>query len=70
MDNIVEQSNKTLRRLEQDDPKLTSLYIVNPDHQLLRGNQSPRQYFWLHDGAELSRLGNAIANNTKGDNIP
>jgi len=67
MDDIVEQSNKTLRRLEQDDPKLTSLYIniVNPDHPL-RGNQRlPRQYFWLHDGADLLRLGNAIANNTQ-----
>lgn len=57
---IVEISNETLRRIEQNDPKLTSLYIANQGHST--GNTD--SYFWLHDSADVSRLGNAIANNT------
>jgi len=57
---IVEISNKTLYRIEQNDPKLTSLSIANRGHST--GNTSDT--FWLHDSADVSRLGNAIANNT------
>lgn len=57
---IVEESNKTLRRLERNDPKLTTLAIFNRDHSTAR----IKGCFWLHEGADLSRLGNAIANNT------
>ena len=60
--NIAEESNKVLTRLEQNDPKLKSLSVVNWDHS---AGDSTTRYFWLHDGADnLSRLGNAIANNT------
>jgi len=57
---IVEESNKTLLRAEQNDPKLKSLTIRNRNHTTGR----IRGCFWLHDGADLSRLGNAITNNT------
>ena len=56
---LVEKSNATLRRIEQNDPKLTVLSIVNRDYTTTRSN-----CFWVHDGAGLSRLGHAIANNT------
>ena len=55
---IVEKSNAILRRIEQNDPKLTSLYIGPDDSQ-----------FWLHEGADLLRLGHAIANNTHLESI-
>ena len=59
---IVERSDDTLRRLEQNDPKLrTSLSIANRGHTT--GHTSDT-CFWLHDSADVLRLGNAIANNT------
>ena len=64
---IVEESNTTLRRIEQNDPKLLSLAIVNRDHS--PNNDSTRGSFWLHEGADLSRLGNAIGNNKHLDGI-
>jgi hypothetical protein len=58
---IVEKSNRTtLRRIEDNDPKLTSLSIVDRGHT----THNPEECFWVQDGADLSRLGNAIANNT------
>ena len=62
---IAEKSNTTLRRIEQNDPKLTSLAIVNQEHTASHPGDNTRGYFWVHDGADLSRLGNAIANNTR-----
>ena len=56
---IVEKSSKTLRRVEQNDPKLKNLTIRNQNQTTAR----TKGCFWLHDGADLSRLGNAIANN-------
>ena len=58
---IVEKSNAILRRIEQNDPKLTSLAIVDRGHtrDYLKG------CFWCYDGVDMSRLGNAIANNTQ-----
>ena len=58
---IIEESNTTLRRIEQHDPQLTSLAIVNRDST---GDYTTRGQFWLHDEADLMRLGNSIANNT------
>jgi len=58
--NTVEESNKTLLRVEQNDPKLKTLTIRIRNHTSGR----IKGCFWLHDGADLSRLGNAIANNT------
>jgi len=56
---IVEKSNRTLLRIEDNDPKLTSLSIVDRGHTA----HNPEECFWMHDGADLSRLGSAIANN-------
>ena len=60
--NIVEKTNATLIRIEQNDPKLKSLSVVNQDHS---AGDTTTRYFWLHNGADLRRLGNAIANNTQ-----
>ena len=58
---LVEKSNRTLRRLEVNDPKLTTLFVASRD----RGDQSSGDgYFWLHNGADLGRLGAATGNNT------
>ena len=54
---IVEISDKTLRRIEQNDPKLTFLSIVNRGHTV--GGHF-NICFWLHDSADVSRLGDAI----------
>ena len=56
---IVEKSNTTLHRIEQNDPKLTHLAVVGRDYTI----EHKVACFWLHDTADLSRLGNAIANN-------
>ena len=59
---IVEDSNKTLRRIENNDPELKSLAVV--DRGYSTGiSTSVDACFWLHDGADVLRLGNAIANN-------
>ena len=60
---ILEKSNATLRRLENNDPKLTGVSIANRGHSTGHTSDT-RGYFWLHDSADVSRLGNAIANNT------
>jgi len=57
---IVEESNKTLSRLENNDPGLTSLDIVSLSHTL--GDRVAGR-FWMHNGADLLKLGNAIGNN-------
>ena len=59
---IVEKSNTALRRIVQNDPKLTSLSVVNQDHTTNHNDHTG--YFWLHNGADLSKLGKAIGNNT------
>jgi len=57
---IVEKSNRTLHRLEQNDPKLKSLHIVGRDNT---AGHTAKGCFWVHDEADLSKLGNAIGNN-------
>jgi len=64
---IVEESNKILRCIEQNDYMLNYLAIVHRDHS--RSDHTKRGYFWLYDGADLKRLGNAIANNTQLESI-
>jgi len=63
---IIERSDATLRRIEQNDPKLTFLYIVNQNYPTgTAGEGEPaRGNFWVHNGADLSRLGAAIGKNT------
>lgn len=56
----IERSNTTLLSIEQNDPKLTHLAVVGRDYTA----DNTKGYFWLHDGADLLRLGNAIGNNT------
>jgi len=64
--NIVEKTNATLIRIEQNDPKLESVIITSSNYSSNNtGNHSKLGYFWLHDGADLSRLGSAIGNNTQ-----
>jgi len=58
---IVKISDETLRRIENNDPNLTYINVVSRDYT---DNQTVKGYFWLHNGADVSRLGNAIANNT------
>ena len=69
---IVEKSNTTLCRIEDNDPKLTYLNVVGRDYTTEHNKRNePKNLacFWLHDGADLSRLGSAIANNTRLDSI-
>ena len=65
---IVEESNKTLIRLENNDPEMTAVSVINRDHSP-RHNIKSNGCFWLHDGADLSRLGNAIGHNTHLESI-
>jgi len=64
-DNKVEKSKVALLRVEQNDPQLLSISIVGQDHSMVMVNSTSRiNYFWVQDEADLSRLGNAIGNNT------
>ena len=62
---IIEKSNTTLLSIEQNDPKLTHLIVVGRDYT----TEHKVACFWLHEGADVSRLGNAIANNTHLESI-
>ena len=57
---VVEKSNTTLLSIEQNDPNLTHLAVVNRDYP----TTASKGRFWVHNGADLSKLGAAIANNT------
>ena len=62
----IERSNTTLLSIEQNDPKLKFLYIVNQGYPPTTDSEGEpaRGIFWVHNGTDLSRLGAAIANNT------
>ena len=64
---IIERSDATLRRIEQNDPKLTFLYIVNQGYPTgtIGEGEPARGNFWVHNGADLSRLGAAILERTQ-----
>ena len=58
---IVEKSNTSLRCIENNDPTLTYLSIVNQGHTT---GHSSHVCFWVLNEVDLSRLGNAIGKNT------